>query len=329
MSGSSTQKVAAHTFCTQWSAAKLDLPSDLGNGHAVTTSTSMQEMSTSPTSPCSNHSAQNTQNQLHWLRPNPGNKDRIAILTTTDSYLCPTTPEGNLSNIEWNSTHHLCLCADNPRKSRGHAWNSHQTLQRHWHYILCKNTCSLEPGVRHSLMQEFKTLLWFGSSQVVLSVAGESAQQFVGATALPSVSRRPPRSWGVQYAQVCSKHLFRQSVIEVKTLGIIRWLHVSKCFIWIDHSAYFFLGKCLLQELPQVLVSEAILRTGSRERARPLFALWLHLLRAVRKRRFNSAAADASWFDLARGLQLRANCTAKGSIVSRGLVNPILSKVNI
>ncbi len=80
-----------------------------------------------------------------------------------------------------------------------------------------------------------------------------------------------------------------------------------------------FRGKGILQESPQVLVWEAILRTGSRETARPLSALWLQLLRAVRKRRFNSAAADASWFDLARGLWLTANCT----------VNAILSKVKI
>ena len=32
-------------------------------------------------------------------------------------------------------------------------------------------------------------------------------------------------------------------MIEVKTLGIIRLLHVSICFIWIDHSAYFFSWK--------------------------------------------------------------------------------------
>ena len=50
----------------------------------------------------------------------PWEKDsRIAILTTNDSYLCPTTPEGKLSNMECNSNYHLC--ADNPRKSRGHA----------------------------------------------------------------------------------------------------------------------------------------------------------------------------------------------------------------
>ena len=210
----------------------------------------------------------------------------------------------------------ICLCADNPRKSRGHAWNSHQTLQRHWHYILCKNTCSLEPGVRHSLMQESKTLLWFGSSQVVLSVAGESAQQFVGATALPSVSQRPPRSW------VCSM---------LKAIGDwgenLRHNSIASCFnmFHLDRSfgILFFLERVFRRRCLKYWFRK---QSSGQEagRRQDLSLHCLQLLRSVRKRRFNSAAADASWFDLARGLQLRANCTAKGSIVSRGLVNPIL-----
>ena len=148
------------------------------------------------------------------------------------------------------------------------------TLQKH---VQSGARCTTQSDAR------IQTLLWFGSSQVVFVCGRRICAAVCWGHRFAQWFSTASKELGVQYAQVCSKHLFKQSVIEVKTLGIIRLLHVSICFIWIDHSACFFSWKGLSQEMPQVLVSEAILRTGSRETARPLFALWLQLLRSARR----------------------------------------------
>ena len=108
------------------------------------------------------------------------------------------------------------------------------TLQKH---VQSGARCTTQSDAR------IQTLLWFGSSQVVFVCGRRICAAVCWGHRFAQWFSTASKELGVQYAQVCSKHLFKQSVIEVKTLGIIRLLHVSICFIWIDHSACFFSWK--------------------------------------------------------------------------------------